>query len=109
MGVNLDKEIVDKFKKIGLRDDKKLNVLHKEALLEYIQNHGDGNSAFTLDQFTDQSMIATPAFGRDIRIWAEYVNSVTEDGEKEIFHKAHAIADLVNKKQRYGSALVIVN
>ena len=46
---------------------------------DYYRVHGDGNPAYTLDQFADPSMMATPALGRDAATVSSYLERAMQD------------------------------
>ncbi len=93
MGVYIDEEIVKELKKIAIKEDDNLKTLHKKIILEYIKQHGDGNPAFTLDQFVDNpQMKAAPAFFRTINDWDKYLYTADSKEVKEIVNQAQSIS-----------------
>ncbi len=109
MAVNMDKDVVDNFKKIAIRDDVPLKVLHKQALEEYIKRHGDGNPAFMIDQwFENPGMKAVPALFRDKYAWGNYINALSDKEFRELESQALMISNLLSMKFQHGDALARV-
>ena len=60
------KEIVESAEKIASKEGKKFSELILELLEKHVQIHGDGNPAYTLDQWQDNpGMLAIPALGSE--------------------------------------------
>ena len=62
-----DKEIIwEKAKEVAQREGKSVSAIIIEFLEEYVKKHGEGNPAFTLDQFVEKEVIkAWPTLGHD--------------------------------------------
>ena len=87
MGVYLNEDLIMDFHLLALKEGQKLKELHKKVILDYIKKHGDGNPAFTLDQFTVPNFIACPAFFRDIRYWNYYFSKQTPEELDKFKHQ----------------------
>ena len=73
-----DEEKYTKFKEICLKEGQRVGDKLNEFIEDNIKKHGDGNPAFTLDQFQDQSMKAVPAVFRDFNTWKSYLSSINK-------------------------------
>ena len=99
MGVNLDEEIIKQLKIIAAREGINLKELHKRWLEEAVKKHGDGNPAFTLDQWQDKSMMAVPAVFRDIRFWTYYINNIeSEKYFRQLETQIYSLKELLDKR-----------
>ena len=68
---------------------------------EYNKVHGDGNPAFTLDQFTeDSNFLATPAFHRPIHAWQSFLTKCTDPEYKEWVAQLESLLHLESKVTR---------
>lgn len=74
----LDAETLNDFKSIITREGKTMKMMVEDFMKDYIKVHGDGNPAFTLDQFQDLNFMACPAFFRDPNAWDNYMKK--QDG-----------------------------
>lgn len=82
--------------KEGVKIGKKLNdFIDKE-----IKEHGDGNPAFTLDQFVDNpGMQAVPAFYRTAEDWEKYLYNLTNKDElQKILWQSQTIGARAEKR-----------
>ena len=60
------KQIVESAEKIASKEGKKFSELILELLEKHVQIHGDGNPAYTLDQWQNNPrMLAIPALGSE--------------------------------------------
>ena len=72
VGTRFPKSIHDELKVIAVREGRPLQDILIELGEDYIKKHGNGNPAFTLDQFQDPNMVAYPAVMSDhqkLREW----------------------------------------
>lgn len=107
MGVHMEEEEHESFKDIARKERKSLKTLHKEIIQDYIKIHGDGNPAFTLDQFVEDSgMKAVPAFYRNRDDWQNYIENLSEKESQEILWQAQTINSLAEKKVNHGTTNV---
>ncbi|KKK52071.1 hypothetical protein LCGC14_3108620 [marine sediment metagenome] len=74
--------------KEGVKIGKKLNdFIDKE-----IKEHGDGNPAFTLDQFVDNpGMQAVPAFYRTAEDWEKYLSDNLTQYQTQVMQARQAV------------------
>ena len=63
---------------IRWRERKGKGEIAREAILEYIKIHSDGNQSFTIDQFQDPDFQAVPALFRDRQTWLEHYQNSNE-------------------------------
>lgn len=107
MGVHLEEDEIESFKDIARKERKKLKILHKEIIQEYIKIHGDGNPGFTLDQFTEsENMKAVPAVFRDRDDWQNYIENLPEKEAQELLWQSQTIHSLAEKKVNHGTTHV---
>lgn len=67
---------------------------------EYVEKHGDGNPAFTLDQFQDPNFKICPAFFRDNTIWKDYLQKLDKDGWKDVDRQVGMLLRLTDERGR---------
>ena len=79
---NEDFELQQKIEDLANRERVNLSNIIIDALKEYLKNHGDGNPAFTLDQFADPDFSVCPAFYRDGSIWEKYIKKADKKEAK---------------------------
>jgi len=72
----LDSQTLNDFKSIITREGKSMKSMVEQFMGDYIKTHGDGNPAFTLDQFKDPNFVACPAFYRDNTAWKNYMKKL---------------------------------
>lgn len=107
MGVHMEEEEHESFKDIARKERKSLKALHKEIIQDYIKIHGDGNPAFTLDQFTDvDNMKAVPAVFRNRDDWQLYIEELNEKDSQELLWQIQTINSLADKKVNHGTTHV---
>lgn len=87
-----------KVKEIAVKERRKLQDIVAEKLEEYVKTHGDGNPAFTLDQFNDPDFHITPAVGRNYDAWQKYYTTIkTEKEYREIDRQLNMIIGIHNQ------------
>jgi len=83
IGVYLTKEELEAFEEIRWRERKKKTEIGRDAVLEYIKIHGEGNETYKLDNFQDPNFQAVPAFLSEKDKWiSHYKNSTDKDKTK---------------------------
>ena len=81
--IKLEKEMREAFEEIRWREHKDIAELGREAIIEYIKAHAEGNSTFKLDQFQDPNFRAVPTIHADREKWiSHYKDSNREDRVK---------------------------
>ena len=81
IGVYLTDEELEAFEEIRWREHKKKTEIGRDAVLEYIKNHGDGNDTYPLEKWQeDPNFQAVPAYYRDKDTW---INHYKEANDKE--------------------------
>lgn len=93
------KEKWEKFKahcaKEGVKLGEKINAFIDKELKE----HGDGNPAYTIDQFIDNSqMKAVPAFFRTGEDWEKYLFELPEKEIQDIIWQSQTIGARAQKR-----------
>ena len=86
-----EEETYKKFKEICTKEGEKVGDKLNEFIQTYIKEHGDGNPAFTLDQFADPSFKVCPAFFRDKETWKKYLANLNEKERKEFLEQCQII------------------
>lgn len=94
-----EKEKWEKFKahcaKEGINLGEKLNDFIDKELLE----HGDGNPAYTIDQFIENpQMQAVPAFFRTADDWEKYLYNLPESELQKIVWQSQTIGARAEKR-----------
>ena len=80
--------------KEGVSIGDKINLM----IAEEIKVHGDGNPAFSLDQFMDNDkMKAVPAVFRTREEWDEYLQQCDPKTRQEILWQSQTITSLASK------------
>ena len=92
--------------------DRLLDILRKEKMQvgdwlqdqidEYAKVHGDGNPVFTLDHYTDDNFLATPAYHRPLSAWESYLTKCSDIHYKQWTSQLEDLLNLERKvtKQR---------
>ncbi len=107
MGVHVEEQVPNELKKIALKENLKLKELHKKILLDYIKKHGDGNPAYTMDNFIEsKNMKAIPAVFRDRDYWQEYIEKLPKKEVQELLWQIQTIHSLTDKKFNYETTQV---
>lgn len=103
----MEEEEHECFKDLARKERKPLKTLHKEIIQDYIKKHGDGNPAFTMDQFIeDPGMKAVPAFFRNRDDWQNYIESLPEKEAQQLLWQSQTINSLADKKVTHGTTHV---
>jgi len=77
----------EKLKDILRREGRSVGDWLVEKIYDDIKVHGDGNPSYTLDQFTDDSFLATPAFHRPKEAWKSYLIKCSNDEWTEFYNQ----------------------
>ena len=95
---------------LAIREGKSLKDIMNEITKEYVKVHGDGNPAYTLDQFVEEpGMKAVPAFFRNRDDWQTYIEKLPEKESQELLWQAQTIKSLADKKVNYDTTQVRVH
>jgi len=92
---SLNEEVITEFKKIAQKEGTPLNHLLENLLEQYNHTHGDGNPAYTLDNFKHERMVAMPAFMSDKKRWTKYLQYECNEKEREEFRQQLLLVDEV--------------
>jgi len=93
-----DIEIQGKFEDLAYKERTSVSKLYCIAMQEYLKKHGDGNPAYTLDQFSDKSFKAVPAVFRDRQTWKNYYSKLDKKQYDEINWQFQMILSEHDKK-----------
>jgi len=92
--MTLEGELLEKFKKIAEKEDKPMNAIVQELMMEYNKIHGDGNPAFTLDQFNQEDFKICPALYSDNLKWHKYLKAGNLKEIYELRNKLRQLDDI---------------
>jgi hypothetical protein len=93
-------QIIQKFDAIAEKEKKKFSELLVEQIEDYVKKHGDGNPAFTLDQFQDKNFRACPAFYRQNQDWYSYLMSLSKQEFKEAWQQRNTVLNAFDKADK---------
>jgi hypothetical protein len=93
-------DLIKNCKKIAEREEKTLSKIILELLADYAKKHGDGNPAFTLDQFQDKNFRACPAFYRENKDWYSYLMSLSKQDFNSAWQQKNTILSAFDKADR---------
>lgn len=95
-----DEEDYKKFKIILAKESVGIGDKINEFIAEYIKMHGDGNPAFSLDQFIKNTeMKAVPAVFRTTEDWLNWLLQINdEEFLQELISKNQTIWGLADKR-----------
>jgi len=94
-----DKPLIESFEQIAHRERYRgFSSLIMDVIEKYVKEHGDGNPAFTLDQFQDPKMKAMPAMMRSLPDWKYYIDNLTEKEFRELESQVYAIKSKLDEK-----------
>ena len=90
--------------------DRLLDILRKEKMQvgdwlqdqidEYAKVHGDGNPIFTLDHYTNDNFLATPAYHRPLSAWESYLTKCSDPHYKQWVSQLEDLLNLERKVTR---------
>ena len=79
-----NEESYEKFAELCRKERVKIGAKLNEFIEQYIKEHGDGNTQFTIDQFEDPGFMACPAFYRNGDDWKQYMKKQTPEELEKI-------------------------
>jgi len=98
-----------KFKEVCLKEGVDIGAKLNEFIKKYVKEHGDGNPAYKIDQWFDNSdMKAVPALFRDKYVWGNYINNLPDKEFRELENQNLMITNLLSTKFQHGDALARV-
>ena len=71
---SFEKELYESFQKIAEREGKNINELLQDFMTTYVKKHGEGNSTYTLDKFSDPDFRVFPTVGEPEK-WKPFMES----------------------------------
>ena len=92
-----DEDRYESLKDIARKERRDIKVVIGDLLDDFIKKHGDGNPSYTLDHYSDESFLATPAYHRPISVWDNYL---TKCGEKEYKEWVSQLESLLTLERR---------
>lgn len=95
----IEDDVYQKFKSILEKERTPYSQKVEEIMQDFIKKHGDGNPAFTLDQFQDPDFKVCPAFFRDSKTWQNYLESIIANPKEwqEFDYQLNHLLNLSNK------------
>ena len=79
IGITLEAEELKAFDEIRWREHKERTKLGRDAILEYIKSHSEGNDTFKLDNWNDDpNFQAVPTIFSDREKWITYYQDSNE-------------------------------
>lgn len=85
IGIYLTEEELKAFEEIRWREHKKKTQIGRDAVLEYIKNHSEGNSAYKIDEWvTNPKFQALPSFYAPIEKWGEFYKQCDEKEKTQL-------------------------
>ncbi len=94
-----DSEKWDKFKALCAKEGIKLGEKLNEFIDKELKEHGDGNPAYTIDQFVENpSMKAVPAFFRTPEDWEKYLYDLPAKELQDIIWQSQTIGARAQKR-----------
>ena len=91
IGIWVPEDIWKEIKSISMKENKPIKTIGLELFKTFIKHHGDGNPAFTLDQFNDPNMRAIPATMRPLADWQHFIDIMTEKDYRELEPQIQAL------------------
>ena len=90
--------VLEKFVKIAERERKSKSALIMELVRQYIKEHGDGNPAYSLTKWVqDSDFKVTPAFFESQPKWKQYLEKCDRPELEKVEGKALAIREIARK------------
>lgn len=94
-----NEELYNQFKSIIAKERENVGEKLNGFIKEYIKVHGDGNPAFTIDQFIENpTMKAVPAFFRTPDDWEKYLFNLPETEIQDIIWQSQSIGARAQKR-----------
>lgn len=95
-----EKEKWDEFKALCAKEGVSLGDKLNEFIDKELKEHGDGNPAYTIDQFVDNpEMQAVPAFFRTPEDWEKYLSNIPEKELQKIIWQSQTIGARAQKRK----------
>ena len=103
-------ELFEQFEVIRKKENESFSEMVRKAMTEYVEKHGSGNPAFTLDQFKDPDFKVCPSFFETKNKWAKYIKNCNDKELDGIETKSDLVKSMINTERhgrRIGSNLVL--
>jgi len=97
IGTRVNPILYEEVSLILKRERKTFQEWLNEKLLEEKKIHGDGNPSYTLDDFSDNNFLATPAFHRPKETWESYLMKCSKKEWEEFYQKLDILMALEKK------------
>ena len=101
IGVYLTPKELEQFEEIRWRERKKKTQIGRDAILEYIKNHGEGNNTFKIEDFQDPNFIPMPATMSPTPKWNDYVRRHMDRKERMKLDKQLDFIRMTIKSQNH--------
>lgn len=69
----------------------------QESIDDYNKIHTDGNPIYTLDHYTDDNFLATPAYHRPLSAWESYLTKCSDEHYKQWITQLESLLNLERK------------
>lgn len=102
IGIDVPVQLWHEIGIISKREGKPIKTIGKELFEKYAREHGEGNPAFTLDQFRDPLMKAIPATMRSLPEWQKYIDNLTEKEYRDLEPQIHALKNKMDLRWKKG-------
>jgi|SaaInlStandDraft_6_1057023.scaffolds.fasta_scaffold121962_2 hypothetical protein len=96
--------VIDEINKIANKENFYFSEILVLALEEYAKTHGDGNPAFTIDQWFDEGFQACPAFFRSPSDWRKYIDNADPRTLTDLKDQIIRVDHILGAKLSTGSA-----
>jgi hypothetical protein len=96
--------VIDELVKISMKEGLYFSEIVVKALEDYAKVHGDGNPAFTIDQWFDEGFQACPAFFRPVEDWRKYIEGLDPKTLTELKDQIIRVDHILGSKLSTGSA-----
>jgi hypothetical protein len=94
-----EKTVYDEFYRICRRDGKPLNSMIQNFMEDYIKAHGEGNSTFKLDTWTeDPNFKAVPTILANNEQWHNYIDDCTKTEKLKLLKSVNDVRDYLGAR-----------
>ena len=98
LGLYLERTELEQLEEIRWREHKSKTAILRLAVLEYIKAHGNGNSTFKLDNWTDNpNYKAAPTIYADTDNWDKYLENCSPKALEELHFRFSRCASKIEE------------
>ena len=95
---SIEKSELEQLDEIRWREHKSRTEILRLAILEYIKAHGNGNSTFKLDQWTDNpNFRAVPTIMADTDNWDKYLENCSPEELRDLHFRFSRCAEKIKE------------